>query len=268
MPTHKIEEFFDYRSQLLNKSSTLSEIKHLADLKGLYYPLSQQNMGSRILQKLLKKASFQEIKEMCEELKPEFPKMILDSYGNYVIQKIFSCSPSHFRSTLLGWLEKDLMKLLMTKTGTHTLQAIVQLLDVGSRQKVYELIYGQEAILCNNEFGTHFMQKMVELEVNYDFFGRILSYFQAIACNKYGIVVLKAIIKKTTTDYNIKCCMLEYAQANFSSIYADEFGHYIIEEIFKYYNEYELQVMLEYIAAYVVVISQNVFSSNIIKKGL
>lgn len=268
MPTLKIDEFFDYRIQLLSKSPALNEIKSLPELKGLYYPLSQQNMGSRILQKLLKKASPQEIKEMCEELKPEFPHMILDSYGNYVVQKIFACSPSHLRSNLLSWLEKDLIQLLMTKTGTHSLQAIVQLLDVASRQKVYELIAGQEMTLCKNEFGTHFMQKLVELETNYDFIGRILSQFQLVACSKYGIVVLKAIMKQTANDYNLRCCMLECCQANFGSVYADEFGHYIIEELFRYYNEYELQVVLEYIAAYVVVISQNVYSSNIIKKGL
>ena len=194
--------------------------------------------------------------------------MILDPYGNYVIQKIFACSSPNLRRSLLSWLEKDFIEILMSKTGTHTLQAIVQLLDAGNRQKIYDLIMGKEEMLCNNEFGTHFMQKMVELDINYDFMGRILSSFQQIACNKYGIVVLKAIMKRAATDYNIKCCMLEYVQTNFGLVYTDEFGHYIVEELFKYYNEFELQVILEYIAAYVVVISQNVYSSNIIKKGL
>lgn len=65
MPLDTIDNFFAYRGQLLSKSPLLNQIKFLHELRGIYHQLSQQNMGSRILQKLIQKASIEEIREMA-----------------------------------------------------------------------------------------------------------------------------------------------------------------------------------------------------------
>lgn len=87
--------------------------------------------------------------------------MILDNYGNYVIQKMFSYTTPELRKTFLQWIEKDFIKILMSKAGTHSLQSIISLIDENSLMKVYDFIKNEEVELCNNEFGTHFMQKLV-----------------------------------------------------------------------------------------------------------
>ena len=62
--------------------------------------------------------------------------------------------------------------------------------------------------------------------------------------------------------------MLQSCQYNFNEIYDKEYGHYIIEDLFNYYQEYELLPILNHIAQYISFVSQNVHSSSIIKKGL
>lgn len=57
LPLSTIDEFFDYKFKLLNKSDLLSSLESISQLKGILHPLSRQNMGSRIIQKLLTKAS-------------------------------------------------------------------------------------------------------------------------------------------------------------------------------------------------------------------
>ena len=170
--------------------------------------------------------------------------MILNSYGNYVIQKIFSCSSSSLKSTLLEWIEKDFINIVKTKAGTHSLQSIVCLLDLDNLQKIYQIIDGVEVDISNDEFGTHFMQMLVEHNINYDFITKILNNFTEIACNKYGIVVLKKIMKLTGVDFNIRYYLLQVCQNNFNEVSDTEYGHYIIEELFLYYNEHELQTIL------------------------
>ena len=108
------------------------------------------------------------------------------------------------------------MKILKTKAGTHSLQSIISLLDPHSLLKVYDLIQGSEIDLCNNEFGTHFMQKLVEIQINYEFIYKIIGSFVEVACNKYGIVVLKKIMKLSSVDYNIRCYMLQCCQSYFN----------------------------------------------------
>ena len=102
-------------------------------------------------------------------------------------------------------------------------------MDLNSLQKVYQLVDGNEINLCNDEFGTHFMQKLVELNINYEFIYKILMNFSQISVNKYGIVVLKKIMKLTSIDYNIRCYMIQSCQNNFNEISDTEYGHYIIE---------------------------------------
>jgi hypothetical protein len=57
MPVKTIEEFFDLKFKLLNKSELLSTLETIIDLKGILLPLTKQNMGSRIIQKLLNRAN-------------------------------------------------------------------------------------------------------------------------------------------------------------------------------------------------------------------
>lgn len=64
----------------------------LIALKGLIFELSQQNMGSRILQKLLCKASSEEVDSFIHEIYQRINEVIVDKYGNYVIQKLFKIS--------------------------------------------------------------------------------------------------------------------------------------------------------------------------------
>lgn len=58
-------------------------------------------MGSRILQKLIQRASKEQLEMFCEEIKFEFPKMILDGYGNYVVQKIFAQCEENMKENYL-----------------------------------------------------------------------------------------------------------------------------------------------------------------------
>ena len=55
-PISVIEQFYNEKYELMNKSDLLNQIENIGDLKGILYVLTRQNMGSRIIQKLLSKA--------------------------------------------------------------------------------------------------------------------------------------------------------------------------------------------------------------------
>lgn len=56
LPIAALDQFFDYKLKLLNKSDLLNAVKSISELKGILLPLTKQNMGSRIIQKLLNRA--------------------------------------------------------------------------------------------------------------------------------------------------------------------------------------------------------------------
>ena len=100
-------------------------------------------MGSRIIQKLLKIATVEEVDIAIEELKDHLFEMIPDRYGNYVVQKMLKAGNYEQRKKLLSCLLSEekvckLKDLIKTKAGTHSLQALLDFLSDEDINKIYE----------------------------------------------------------------------------------------------------------------------------------
>lgn len=130
LPRSIIDQFFDYKFKLLNKSDLLNEVKSISELKGILLTLSKENMGSRIIQKLLNRAKESQISSVINELKPHFHDMILDKYGNYVFQKIFQRSNAAQKVLCLKKLQPSVTSLLKCKEGTHCIQTLLDHLSI------------------------------------------------------------------------------------------------------------------------------------------
>ena len=55
--------------------------------------------------------------------------MIQDRYGNYVFQKILELSFDDRRNKMFIDIKSQFLKLAQTKTGTHTLQRLIECLN-------------------------------------------------------------------------------------------------------------------------------------------
>lgn len=55
--------------------------------------------------------------------------MIFDRYGNYVFQKIFKVSNDNQRKLCLKKLQPDMIDILKSKEGTHSMQSLVDNLE-------------------------------------------------------------------------------------------------------------------------------------------
>ena len=52
--------------------------------------------------------------------------------------------------------------LIITKAGTHSLQFLIDLLPAEDINKIYSNVVENNFLeICNNEFGFHFVQKML-----------------------------------------------------------------------------------------------------------
>lgn len=51
--------------------------------------------------------------------------MVVDRYGNYVVQKIFRLSNDYQRNICLQVLHEHIVSLLRSKEGTHCIQSVI-----------------------------------------------------------------------------------------------------------------------------------------------
>ena len=178
-------------------------------------------MGSRIIQKLSGKSSFQSVEKVYKELKPHFEKMIKDRYGNYVFQKILELSHFERRNEMLNLISPNFVELSMTKTGTHTLQTLIEFLDENGMEIVVKIVERDLLSMSKNEYSTHLIQKILSIYPHYALVCILFNNFDELACNKHSIVVLKKLLNACSNVQYLRCQFLENFKQNFTKIVYD-----------------------------------------------
>lgn len=125
MPAEEFEEMLSRRFDLLTLNDSLGQIVSVMDIHGIIEELSQTNLGSRTVQRLLAVASQEETDALVSHLQERLHRMAMDSYGNYVFQKLLQNCSTPCRLAALERLLPQLPAILQTKTGTHSLQSLV-----------------------------------------------------------------------------------------------------------------------------------------------
>lgn len=90
--------------------------------------------------------------------------MIFDRYGNYVFQKIFKVANDNQRKACLKKLQPDMIDLLKSKEGTHSMQTLVDNLEHEEIYQWFSVFTDEQVIdLSTNKFSMHFIQKLVPI---------------------------------------------------------------------------------------------------------
>jgi len=84
---------------------------------------------NRILQKFFPKANQQEIDFVIYEIQDKMEELMLDSYANYMFQTLAQSCSSEQRYYLLQKLAPSMIRVARDRKGTHSLQAIVSLIN-------------------------------------------------------------------------------------------------------------------------------------------
>ena len=163
-------------------------------------------------------------------------------------------------------MKKDIGSLVLSKAGTFSLQETLKFLDHEDIGEIIGAIYEDLTQICTNEYGTHFIQKLLHFSRNHCLISYLLENMAILGTNKHGIVVLKALLKTNATQEMYRYWILESCQNNFEELAFSEFGHYLIEELFEVYSYYELQNLVAYLVAHGARLSLNQFSSSILRK--
>ena len=112
----------------------------------------------------------------------------------------------------------------------------------------------------------HFMQKMIEKVPSKYLFLISMEKFSKLASDKFGVVVLKTVIRKYACQQEYRFQILKVCQDNVHSISFCEYGHYVMELMIDLYNYYELQNILNYVVSYIHYFIHGQYSSSIVKK--
>ena len=100
----------------------------LEDLKGYFVEFSRDQHGSRFLQKELEVVDSDMVQLVFEEVLPVLRNLMVDVYGNYVVQKFFDFGTDEQRMVLAGKLRGTVVPLSLHLYGCRVIQKALETL--------------------------------------------------------------------------------------------------------------------------------------------
>lgn len=202
--------------------------------------LAKDQYGCRFLQKRIDpsivtntKTRRSNFKIIFGEIKDLFYDLIIDPYGNYLIQRLIDYCSEEDLDHVVESLSSELYLISVNQHGTRALQKIIEKMSNGYQLSLLVQGLGPHIIkLIKNLNGNHVIQKILnkylpeKCQFIYD---SIVDNLLVVATHKHGCCVLQKCLNHVNADQ-----LAEFADAilecdTFSRLVNDQFGNYVLQ---------------------------------------
>ncbi|KAK6463669.1 armadillo-type protein [Scheffersomyces coipomensis] len=252
----------------------------LIQIKSEILKLSKDQYGCRFLQKKIdenlipnfqtRQANFEII---FEQINPYLYELIIDPFGNYLIQKLIGyCSQTNL-NLCLEILQFNLFQISINQHGTRALQKIIDNLTLPYQLSL--LIKGLKPFiikLIKDLNGNHVIQKILNKYNPQDcqfIYDSIIDDLYIVATHKHGCCVLQKCLNHVDiTQLNqFSNAILNFN--NFTSLINDQFGNYVLQYLISLnIIDINLQIYGNFLKFGIENLCNLKFSSNVIEKFL
>ena len=255
-----------------NKEKDLRDFKRFCD--GLKNPMPEyicSQIGSRIMQKYLKRFPSYIRTLLINKISIYFKKLMCDTYGNYFCQKLYNISELDQRIIILNSLKEYFLNISKNNCGAHVIQFIIGEAKSKEEKKIIiEYISNHELELAFDPEGTHVLQKIISCfsekeRQNLNNILLIPDNINALCQDSKGMCVMKKLIINTE-DKNNKIKIINGIYNNCIEIAQNPFGNYIIQYIFEEYNINICFTLIKNCVNNSILFSTQKYSSNVIAK--
>ena len=255
-----------------NKEKDLRDFKRFCE--GLKNPMPEyicSQIGSRIMQKYLKRFPSYIRTLLINKISIYFKKLMCDTYGNYFCQKLYNISELSQRIIILNSLKDCFIKISKNTCGAHVSQFIIGEAQSKEEKKIIiEYISSHELELAFDPEGTHVLQKIITCfpeneRQNLNNILLIPENLNALCQDSKGIGVMKKLILNTINKNN-RMNIINGLNKNCIEISQNPFGNYIIQYIFE---EWDINISYTLIKNCVnnsLTFATQKYSSNVISK--
>lgn len=273
-------------SSASSSTATTSAVTSMNDLHNIrlkdldYVKLSTDQYGCRFLQRKLEtpQESDQVRDLIFENVNNFFLDLILDPFGNYLIQKLCDYLTTDQKTAMIKDIYPSVFQISINQYGTRSLQKIID--TVETQEHIDMIIRGfsqehtsieQVVTLINDLNGNHVIQKCIFKfqPANFDFIIDAIvnnDNIITISTHKHGCCVLQKLLSVCTLQqiFKISVKIIQYLP----SLINDQFGNYIIQFLFdiKELDFYLLGETFNKLSQKLCQLSCLKFSSNVVEK--
>lgn len=257
--------------------SSISKVP-LSSLRNDILRLAKDQHGCRFLQKRvdenfvpnpqLRTSNFEIIFEQVQGLLYE---LIIDPFGNYLIQKLIDyCNESNL-DLCLETLNSNLFLISINQHGTRALQKIID--KMNNNYQLSLLIKGLKPYvieLIKDLNGNHVIQKVLNKysPENCQFiYDSIIEDLLVVATHKHGCCVLQKCLNHVNASQHSAFSTVILAYDTFTRLVNDQFGNYVLQYLISIdLLEVSERLYKNFLSFGIIELCELKFSSNVIEK--
>lgn len=197
-------------------------------------------------------------------------ELMIDPFGNYLIQKLFENVSTDQRIILVKNASSDFIRIALDPHGTRALQKLVECISTEEESKlIIESLSPHIVSLSRDLNGNHVVQKCLQKlkpEENQFIFDTASLHCNEIATHRHGCCVLQRCLDHGNLAQR-KQLSFEVA-GNATNLSLDPFGNYVVQYVLSRGDDESIKTILDHIKSNVISLSLHKFGSNVIEKSL
>ncbi|KAG5855877.1 hypothetical protein ANANG_G00001400 [Anguilla anguilla] len=227
------------------------------------------NGSGRFIQLKLERASPAERQLVFSEILQAAYQLMVDVFGNYVIQKFFEFGSLDQKLALAERIRGHVLSLALQMYGCRVIQKALEFIP-SEQQVISEMVreLDSHVLKCvKDQNGNHVVQKCIEcvqphaLQFIIDAFkGQVF----ALSTHPYGCRVIQRILEHCLPEQTLP--ILEELHQHTEQLVQDQYGNYVIQHVLEHGRTEDKSKIVAEIRGNVLGLSQHKFASNVVEK--
>uniref|UniRef100_A0A452GIX5 Pumilio homolog 1 n=1 Tax=Gopherus agassizii TaxID=38772 RepID=A0A452GIX5_9SAUR len=241
----------------------------LREIAGHIMEFSQDQHGSRFIQLKLERATPAERQLVFNEILQAAYQLMVDVFGNYVIQKFFEFGSLDQKLALAERIRGHVLSLALQMYGCRVIQKALEFIPP-DQQVINEMVReldGHVLKCVKDQNGNHVVQKCIEC-VQPQSLQFIIDAFKgqvfALSTHPYGCRVIQRILEHCLPEQTLP--ILEELHQHTEQLVQDQYGNYVIQHVLEHGRPEDKSKIVAEIRGNVLVLSQHKFASNVVEK--
>ncbi|QCE15885.1 hypothetical protein DEO72_LG11g2897 [Vigna unguiculata] len=243
------------------------------DSQRYIYNLAKDQNGCRFLQRKVDEGSFEDMCIVFEGIIGSVVELMVDSFGNYLVQKLLDVCTDHQRLQIVLMLTNrpgQLVRISLNTHGTRVVQKLIETLDSDDQiSLVKSAIQPGFLDLIKDLNGNHVIQRCLQCFSSQDnqfIFDASVKFCVEIATHQHGCCVLQRCIYYSMGKNRDR--LISEICKHGLLLAQDPFGNYVVQYIIETDTPTAVAKMLGQFKGNYVHLSTQKFSSHVVEKCL
>ncbi|KAH7277268.1 hypothetical protein KP509_39G043300 [Ceratopteris richardii] len=256
------------------KGQIASQCKYnsLEDVRGHIYTIAKDQHGCRFLQRQFDEGGPKEVEIIFLEIIEHILELMIDPFGNYLVQKLLEVCSEDQRSKILNMttVNGELINISLNMHGTRAVQKLIETLKTSQQVSMVTAALRPGVVtLIKDLNGNHVVQRCLQhlsIEDSQFIFEVVTSHCVEIATHRHGCCVLQRCIDFSRGTPQQR--LIAEIAANALLLSQDPFGNYVVQYVLDLRRPWIATKVIEQLMGHFAHLSMQKFSSNVVEKCL